>query len=116
MSYNFDGEIHALSDEWAYIIKKTECITFESGNSKLAEFQKEVFRKYAEYLYENDKENVIQMLIDNLNFIMPYGSTSREDMQLIYRPPKMCGALAQWGTLALKFKRCQKDSLHEGNH
>jgi hypothetical protein len=105
----FDGECHAIpdSEEYAYIAHKV-------GNDE-KEIQKKIeqqIEKFAEYLYENDKDEVISLLTDVFRAQIMCGCTP-ERYQIIHRPPWVVGALAQYGTIALKFKRSEEDDLDE---
>ena len=105
----FDGEPHALSKDYGYI---ANIIHGEVDTSKLSEYSYEQLIKYCEYIYLNDKENVIGYLISMFKDKVFIGSTDK-NLQLIFRPPHMASCLAQFATLALKFKRAEEDNLGE---
>lgn len=105
--YIFDGEPHALNKELAYILKK---IHPERKDFDLKEECMSIYRKYAEYLYANDKDEVIEYLMKVFNHHL----TFEEDVpgtSMVMRPPHMVSVLAQYGSLALKFKRVSEDTL-----
>lgn len=102
----FDGEAHALSKDYGYIANRIHEI---SDESKLSEYVNEQLVKYCDYLYANDKEKVCSYLIDIFKYQVYHGST--DELQLIFRPPHMVSCLSQFATLALKFKRAEKDNL-----
>ncbi|CAB4132286.1 hypothetical protein UFOVP256_15 [uncultured Caudovirales phage] len=103
----FDGEAHALSKDYGYIAKRIHEVADES---KLSEYVDEQLVKFCDYLYENDKEKVCSYLMGIFKSQVFHGSTD-ENFQLIFRPPHMVSCLAQFATLALKFKRAEKDNL-----
>lgn len=107
----FDGECHAISDEYGYIAARV--IPGETCCDEVKSLQKETDKqlaKYAEYLVTQDKEKAIELLTDLFRGQVIGGYTP-EDYQLIHRPPWIVSALAQYGTLVLKFKRSKKDNL-----
>lgn len=99
--YIFDGEPHALNSEYGYIIKRIH-EPFE--HEKLNDYVIIHLKKFAEYLYANDKERTIQCLLNGWSY---------EDYEVIYRPAHIVSALAQFSTLAIKFKRSKNDNLDE---
>jgi hypothetical protein len=107
----FDGEAHALSKDYGYIAKRIYEVMDESS---LSEYVDEQLLKYCDYLYTNDKENVIKYLFQVFKEQVFYCSTD-ENYKLIFRPPHMVSALSQFATLALKFKRAEKDNLENKN-
>jgi len=106
----FDGEIHVLSEEYAYILdflKSSHTIDeMQISHEKILEFSK----KYAEYLLLFNKEKVMKILV---NYIMPnhFGSTYDEDYEFIMRKPQMISSSAKYGTIAMKFKRATNDNI-----
>ncbi len=109
-NYIADGNIHPLSDELAYCLKIFNDIEFSNTDFFLSQISYDMIRKYAEYLYDFDKEKVIACLIETFSPNL-HGYT-HEDVQLIYRPP-MNDYLHQKSSLALKFKRAKNDNLDE---
>ena len=105
--YIFDGEPHAIDSKLAYILKKVDPSEKEFDMEQ--EFM-DMYRKYAEYLYESDKEKVIQYLMKIFNHYVTFDE-SVPDTTRIYRPPHMSNALSQYATMALKFNRSEKDTL-----
>ncbi len=107
----FDGECHAISDDYGYIAARV--IPGENCCDELKLLQKATDKqlaKYAEYLVNQDKEKAIDLLTDLFRSQVMTRCTP-EDYQLIHRPPWIVSALAQYGTLVLKFKRSKKDNL-----
>jgi|SRR3974390_1907921 len=105
----FDGECHAIpgSTEYGYIAHKV--------TAELADLQERIEQevgKYAEYLYAYDKEEVLEILKDVMRAQIRCVCTP-ERYQIVHRPPWVVGALAQYGTVCLKFKRAKKDNLDE---
>lgn len=105
--YIFDGEPHALNEEFAYILEKVdpnkegfnikeECIKF--------------YRKYSEYLLTNDKEKVIELMMRVFEHHLTFDEEV-PDTSWTYRPPYLCGPVELYGTFALKFKRAPEDTL-----
>lgn len=105
--YIYDGQPHALSHDWGYIIIKFDCFISESDLQGKA---LQLYRKYAEYLYDFDKEAVIDYLTRILKE-EDASINSYDDFNLIYRPPIFSDVLAQSGTLAIKFRRLKEDTL-----
>lgn len=103
----FDGEPHVLSEKYGYIANR---IHENIEQSNLHHYVEKSLDKYANYLYENDKEKVIKYLMEVLMFQV-FQSSTPEDYQVIFRPPYMVSALAQYATLCLKFERSKKDNL-----
>lgn len=103
--YIFDGEPHALDKNWAYILKK-----IHEEKIDLKEEMRELYKKYAQYLVDCDKEKAVEYLMKVFQHELDF-DRSAEDTSFIYRPPYMSGVLAQFATLALKFKRAKEDTL-----
>jgi len=113
-NYIADENIHTLSKDFGYILKEFDEIELINTTS-IHEISIEFIRKYAEYIYEFDKEKVIEILVNKfsptINGCMP------EEVQLIYRPQmksdslKIDGVLLNKASLALKFKRAKNDNL-----
>ena len=108
--YNFDGEIHALSKDWAYAIKKVDGFSIYKNDSKFTDLRDEFYKKYAEYLYSFDKDKVIEIL---LNYLCGFVFHTPEEFSLIYKPPYNITSLEQIGTFAIKFKRSKEDNLDD---
>ncbi len=116
MEYNFDGKIHAISKDYAAILKKTHVdvqLTIMDGLSSLSELVKDYSHQYAEYLYEFNKEKVIKILEEKISELGINGCTFDEDYSFIYRPPHSIDPISQYGSIALKFKRAEKDNLDD---
>jgi hypothetical protein len=109
-----DGEIHPLSDDFAYI---SECVKDHSleNNSDMKKKHSDFIKKYAEYLYKFDKENVIKNICSDIKEDIFFQRTCL-DYQFIYRPPFLTGSLSNHGRISLKFKRCKNDDLKEDLH
>lgn len=102
--YRYDGEVHSLSEDLAYACEKIE----EKGIEQLSDLTKKYLRKYAEYLYEFDKEQVLGIVMGHFS-PNEYGHTS-ENIEFIFRPA-MPDHLGQPATFAMKFKRVENDNL-----
>lgn len=107
--YKFDSEIHALSKDYAYIMTKINVENFEDS-TKLTDEQYNFAEKYIDYLIAYDKEKIRNILLKR---VMPNinGCVVDEDCTFIYRPPCNADKSSKIGTLALKFKRAEKDNL-----
>src|ERR1700677_855635 len=92
-----DGQIHILSDKYAYIIKK-----IEPNLESMAKAQEEMLKKYCEYLVDSDRDKVIQILLEKFSQNGILGNTP-EDYQFSYRPPHIVGSLSQYGSFSMKF-------------
>jgi hypothetical protein len=108
-NYIFDGEPHALNSEYGYLIKR---INEPFEHEKLDGYVSIQLKKFAEYLYHFDKNKVIEYLIEILKSQIFHEGSSK-DYEIIYRPAHMVGCLAEFSTLALKFKRSKNDNLEE---
>lgn len=105
----FDGECHAISEEYAYIAKRIEIPGREIID--LGDVDEQLL-KYCEYLTENDKKRVLGCLMSI--FTREVRNLCTDDSyQIIYRPPWVSSILNQYGTLVLKFKRAEKDNLEK---
>ncbi len=104
----FDGETHVLNENFGYIALKLD------EDEKLSDYVNKELIKYANYLYENDKDKVMEFIMEKLCSQVFIGSTP-EDYQLIFRPSYLIGVLAQFSTLCLKFKRAEIDNLEINN-
>lgn len=93
MNYIFDGEIHPLSKDYAYIIQFVDQITIDENDLSLTLIRDMFFKKYQEYLSKNN---------ENLK---------EENFSFIYRPSTTFEMVSQKGTIALKFKRFENDGL-----
>jgi hypothetical protein len=103
-----DGELHALSDDYGYALKLfLEDPSIHENSSRMTELRDDFAKKYADYLYQFDKEKVIRILMEYL--VLSYN----EDIQFIFRPAYMVSSLAQNASFAMKFKRSQNDNLGE---
>lgn len=103
-----DGEIHPLSEEFAYIseyVERSNCCFQE-----ISRLQKKFLKKYADYLYEFNKEKAIEMILENIENYHFLGA-SESDFQMIYRPPYIVSSLATRGCVGLKFKRSKNDKI-----
>lgn len=103
----FDGEVHALSKDYAYISKRvyeTEC------QKNLMEHVNEHLIKYCEYLYLNDKDKVINYLMSIFSKQV-YNFCTDKNYKVIFTPPYLSSCLAQFATLSLKFERVKNDNL-----
>lgn len=114
---NFDGECHAVpgSKEFGYIAARVDAVADTHENLKHLQTKvEEQLKKYSEYLVNQYKEKAIDILTDVFRAQVRCGCTP-EDYQLIHRPPWVVSAIAQYGTLVLKFKRSEKDILDDGS-
>jgi len=96
-----DEEIHALNEEYGYILGFFERYSTEIVEDKSIEF----LNKYSNYIYENDKEFTKQIL---LSF---FYENKPEDIEFILREPHLVSPLRDKFSLALKFKRHEKDNI-----
>lgn len=103
-NYIADGEIHAISKEWAYILKEIDEIKIDETDLKFNKLRTELYEKYSQYLYDFDKEKVMEIIFE---YMCKFLFNTPEDFCLIYRP--------EFGknkaTFALKFKRSDEDNL-----
>lgn len=108
--YIFDGEIHPLSEDYAYITKKIDKTKNFEDWSDLSDLQYDFIEKYVEYLIEYNKERIKEILTTRF---MPdiKGRSYDEDCTFIYQPNFPMDSLSHKGTLSLKFKRSSKDNL-----
>lgn len=104
----FDGKCHVISEEYGYIAKKVEEDSLTNIN--FTNQSEELIREYAEYLFKNNKEKVIEYILHNLRSQI-YAFKTEDNFQIIYRPPWITSCLAQCGTFVLRFKRSKNDKL-----
>jgi len=107
MDYIFDGEVHALDKELAYIIKKIEGWPDDTG---LEQEVRKLYCSYAKYLFQNDEEKAIDCIT---NWIIEKEMFNNEDATVVVTPPWIVGALHQHGTIGMKFTRSPNDNLGE---
>jgi len=101
-----DGEIHAISDDYAYILQYVRPNDIIQNSDDL----KRLFlKKYIKYLIDNKNENVIEILVDY--FYMQ----GNDDFTFFYRPPWVGSCLSQKGSYVLRFKRIPNDNLESEN-
>ena len=98
----YDGKCHALTDDLGYIIR---IIDPSKSFLEIKMIEMEIIREYARYLFENQKEVCLDIMCQHLSF------GRSEEFSIIYRPPWLCGSLAQNAQLAIKFKRIKNDNL-----
>lgn len=101
--YIFDAEPHALDKETGYILKKID--SSKLTNEYMKEEILELYKKYAQYLIACDKEKATEYIMKIFEQLDGF------EEGIVYRPPHMVGPLAQYGTLAFKFKRALDDTL-----
>jgi hypothetical protein len=106
---NFDGECHALSDDYCYIAAQVN-----EDEPYIDKIKDKQLLKYSEYLVNFNKERALELLAGFLRVECSRGFTS-EDYQFIFRSPFLVNALAEYGTLVLKFKRSKEDNLENKN-
>jgi hypothetical protein len=104
--YIYDGEPHALDKDFAYMLKRVE----DTSRENVHEITLSFLNKYAEYLYQNDKETVIEYLMNAFQGMLAFDKMPPET-SLTYRPPHLVSAIAQFGTIAFKFPRSNEDTL-----
>ncbi len=103
----FDGEIHILSKEYGYISKEIEINSLEAESTALCELQSSFLKKYAQYIYDFEKEKALDIIFNKLIDSI----FSNEDFMFIYRPPHIASILSQNSIFSLKFKRSKNDNL-----
>lgn len=106
-----DGEIHVISKDYAAIAEKLNIDKELTIEDKLRIVKDNYVKKYAEYIYTNNKEFCLKLIEDEINI----GRTGElnEEFQFIYRPPWFASILSDYATIALKFKRRENDNLGE---
>lgn len=108
--YIFDGEIHPLSEDYAYITKKIDQTQNFEEWANLADLQYDFVEKYVEYLLEYNKERIKEILTKRFMPDMK-GRTYDDEYMFIYKPYwEACGSI-DTATISLKFKRSPKDTL-----
>jgi hypothetical protein len=101
-----DGELHAISKDYAYALKYfLDKNSVEKNCENMTELQLDFAKKYAEYLLEFNKEKVMSILMEK----MMQGWD--EDLQFIFRPAYIVSSLTQNASFAMKFKRALNDNL-----
>ncbi len=110
-NYIFDGEIHALSKEWAYIIKRIDDLIDDNETLKIRELHHDFCKKYSEYLSNFDKDEISYRHPKGLK--PSNGLEGNEYVQFRYQPPWKVESLYQHATFAIKFKRVKNDNLDE---
>lgn len=105
----FDGECHAIpgSEHYGYVANRVE-----DSIEELREITDRQLEKYAEYICKYDRKEAIRIVSEVMKKQVLLGFTP-ENYQIIHRPPWIVGAMAQYGTVCIKFKRVQGDELYE---
>lgn len=101
--YIFDGKIHPLSEDFAYV---TEKLQEDKSSLEMMELRKRLLTEYVKYLIKNDPEQCIDILLNNCSF-----TDFSDKFAFIHRPSWIYGALSQYATFSLKFKRVKNDGL-----
>ncbi len=78
-----------------------------SSENDLSKINDDFHKKYALYLYENDKEKAVLYIKEKLIKNPP------EDLMSIFRPKWENSSGSQNSSFALKFKRSENDGLDE---
>lgn len=107
VQYIFDGEIHALNENTAYIIEKNDK---DLTPLETRDIYRKMYRKYAEYILESDRELAIEYIMRVFDNNISIGSEI-ENTNRIYRECRLSDCLSQVSTIAIKFKRSDKDSI-----
>jgi hypothetical protein len=120
-NYIMDGEIHWIDENYAYIIKEVGemlLIAYEENGepSDFTNIYEDFLRKYANYLYEVDKEKCINMMMERLSQWGLHGPNLPEDVQMVFRPSYMLDSVESKSTMALKFERSDNDDSFFGEH
>ncbi len=89
----FDGEIHILDKEYAYILEYANEVETRDPEVVINQAREKFLKKYVEYLDKNNAE------------------LKEENYSVIYRPYWTCSFFEQYGTISLKFKRAPNDGL-----
>lgn len=111
LELEFDGKCHVIPEAPTYGYIANIVGTDVKELNELIEKQ---IKEFARYLYKYDQEEVIRILTDLMRCQIATGHTP-ERYQSVHRPPWIVGALAQCGTITLKFKRAEKDDLEREN-
>ncbi len=99
-----DGKCHAISKSYGVFGKYIPKLTFDLEDAD------DLLNKYAEYLYKNDKQKVIDYLLSIFRKQVAQMTTD-DNFQIIFKPPYITSISAQNGTLCLKFIRSENDDL-----
>jgi hypothetical protein len=108
--YIFDGEIHAICDQYAYAIKKVY-VKSDDQPSQIIKIHSDLCRKYCEYIYCFAKEEVIEYLINGLMSPFSGNFFLNENIRFVYKHPWYINVLVDYGTCGIKFKRLKNDNL-----
>jgi hypothetical protein len=111
IEYNFDGEIHPLNNDFAYIAKTLDGnIDLKEDSQEWSLFLDEYLKKYIDYLMKHDQEKCKKMLFYYLYGQFPYAT---QDYMVIFKPPWKNNIGVFLGSLSLKFKRAPNDGLDD---
>lgn len=100
--YNYDGNVHALNNEEAYIITK-ETGTFFQDRDAIEEKKTAFCKEIADYILDVDHNTAIYWLACYIKENMC------QDLQFIISEPQKISILAQYGTMACRFIRVRGD-------
>ena len=103
--HTVDGEVHALSDNLAYI---STIIKEDSNFLHVEKIKQDMIEKFVLYQLKNDPKKCIDILKSHFAYSNP------ACYETIYRPPWIISSLQQNGVLSLKFPRIENDGLDDG--
>src|ERR1700677_17688 len=98
MNYIFDGEIHALNSDYAYISKLVGEIELSETDETFTDIREDFLNKYVDYLIKFNKNRLVMFMISEVS----------NHITFIYRPPWLID-LNQKGVISLKFRREEND-------
>jgi len=98
----YDGNPHKLSCDFAYILEKFQ---ENKSHEEVEKIRSNMLKKYIRYEMQNNPDFIVDILINYFKF------NHYEDFYFTYRPAYMIGSLAQYASIALKFKRRPNDGL-----
>lgn len=102
MTYNLDGTIYAISDEYAM------CGCYLDDTKSLSEANDawvELIEVVCKYYLRHDREELIKLFAHHFQF------GNSEIVQTIFRPTWVSSYLMQKATLEVKFQRYKDDGL-----
>lgn len=115
MIYNLDGEIRAISSDYAGAARKyRESVFVKEHKQEIEKINYELKCKFINFIY-NDKERCIKLLKYFFGNCDHLTEIEFEDLSfsLIHREPTLIDTFNEFGTIALKFKRSENDGLGE---
>lgn len=99
--YICDGKVHRLNRSFDYIVNKYPGL---ADSALINNIHNTTYRRYAEYLYDFDKRQCIEYIMEAFEKYIDSGLEVPQT-NFIHKKPEEISILNEYGTIALKFLR-----------